>query len=45
MKDKRVRKALSLAIDRNYIIENIVKSGKPAGALVPKGVTDIKDII
>ena len=42
LKDKRVRKALSLAIDRNYIIENIVKSGKPAGALVPRGVTDIK---
>ena len=42
LKDKRVRRALSLAIDRNYIVENIVKSGKPAGALVPRGVTDIK---
>ena len=37
LKDKRVRKALSLAIDRNYIVENVLKSGKPAGALVPWG--------
>ncbi|MEI0594019.1 peptide ABC transporter substrate-binding protein [Brachyspira pilosicoli] len=42
LKDKRVRKALSLAIDRNYIVDNIIKSGKPAGALVPWGVTDVE---
>lgn len=40
LKDKRIRKALSLAIDRNYIIENIVKSGTPAGAFVPYGAPD-----
>ena len=42
LKDKRVRKALSLAIDRNYIVDNVLKSGKPAGALVPWGVTDVE---
>ncbi|MEI0747344.1 peptide ABC transporter substrate-binding protein [Brachyspira pulli] len=39
LSDVNVRKALSLAIDRNYIVENITKSGeKPAAALVPYGV-------
>ena len=40
LKDKRVRKALSLAIDRNYIIENVVKSGRAAGAFIPYGLSD-----
>ena len=32
LKDARVRKALSLVIDRNYIVENVTKGGqKPAG--------------
>ena len=30
LKNPKVRKALSLAIDRNYIVENIVKAGNPA---------------
>ncbi|WP_297248768.1 peptide ABC transporter substrate-binding protein [uncultured Brachyspira sp.] len=38
LKDDRVRKALSLVIDRNYIVNNVVKSGLPAGALVPFGI-------
>ena len=42
LKDKRVRRALSLAIDRNYIVDNVLKSGRPAGALVPWGVTDVE---
>ena len=42
MKDPRVRKALSLAIDRNYIVENVTKGGqKPAGGWVPYEVSDI----
>ena len=42
LKDKRVRRALSLAIDRNYIVENITKGGeKPAIAFVPYGLKDI----
>lgn len=37
-KDVRVRKALSLAIDRNYIVESVTKAGhKPAGAWIPFG--------
>lgn len=37
--DVNVRKALSLAIDRNYIVENITKSGeRPAAAFVPYGI-------
>ncbi|WP_295157092.1 peptide ABC transporter substrate-binding protein [uncultured Brachyspira sp.] len=40
-KDVRVRRALSLAIDRNYIVEQITMGGeKPAGALVPYGISD-----
>lgn len=39
--DVRVRKALSLAIDRNYIVEQIGKAGQePAPAFVPIGLTD-----
>ena len=39
LKDKRVRQALSLAIDRNYIVSNVTKGGQiPAGALVPPQV-------
>lgn len=42
LKDKRVRRALALAIDRNYIVENITKGGeKPAIAFVPYGLKDI----
>lgn len=41
LKDPRVRKALTLAIDRNYIIENVSKGGqRPAGAWVPYGISD-----
>lgn len=42
LKDPRVRKALSLAIDRNYIVENVTKGGqKPASGWVPYAVNDI----
>ncbi|WP_297277103.1 peptide ABC transporter substrate-binding protein [uncultured Brachyspira sp.] len=41
LKDVRVRRALSLAIDRNYIVEQVTMGGeKPAGALVPYGISD-----
>lgn len=37
-----VRKALVLAVDRNYIVKNIGKSGQqPAGAFVPTGLSDV----
>lgn len=43
LKDKRVRKALSLAIDRNYIVKNVTKGQEiPAAALVPYSVFDIE---
>lgn len=43
LKDKRVRKALALAIDRNYIVENITKGGEtPAAAFIPPGLKDVK---
>ena len=43
LKDPRVRKALSLVIDRNYIVENVTKGGqKPASAWVPYAVDDVK---
>lgn len=36
-----VRKALVLAVDREYIVKNIGKAGQqPAGAFVPTGLTD-----
>uniref|UniRef100_UPI003F4BD4EF peptide ABC transporter substrate-binding protein n=1 Tax=Brachyspira catarrhinii TaxID=2528966 RepID=UPI003F4BD4EF len=39
LNDKRVRQALSLAIDRKYLVENIVKGDQtPAGAFVPPAV-------
>lgn len=41
--DKRVRQALSLAIDRNYIVENVTKGGQiPAGAFVPTEVRGLE---
>ena len=41
LKDVRVRKALALAIDRNYIVEQVTKGGEtPANAFVPYGVND-----
>lgn len=42
LKDPRIRKALSLAIDRSYIVENVVITAKsPAGAWVPFGANDV----
>lgn len=39
--DARIRKAFSLAIDRNYIVENVSQSGEvPATGYVPAGVND-----
>ena len=36
LRDKRVRQALSLAIDRNYLVLNVTKGGQaPAGAFIP----------
>ena len=41
--DSRVRRALALAIDRNYIVESVNKSGQiPAGAFVPPLISDYK---
>ena len=41
--DSRVRRALSLAIDRNYLVEEVSKGGEvPAGAWIPYGVNDVK---
>ena len=41
LKDIRVRKALALAIDRNYIVEQVMKGGEtPANAFVPFGIRD-----
>lgn len=40
--DPRVREALTLAIDRKAIVENITKGGEvPAGAFVPYGLPDV----
>lgn len=37
-----VRKALVLAVDREYIVKNIGKAGQqPAGAFVPTGLSDV----
>lgn len=39
--DPRVRKALTLAIDRNYIVETVSKQGEvPAAAIVAEKVTE-----
>jgi oligopeptide transport system substrate-binding protein len=36
-----VRKAFSLAVDRNFIVEHVTRSGqKPAGGFVPAGMID-----
>lgn len=41
LRDIRIRKALALAIDRNYIIEQVTKGGEtPANAFVPFGIRD-----
>lgn len=43
LKNKDIRKALSLAIDRNYIVSNVAKGGQiPAGAFVPPSVSGLK---
>lgn len=40
-KDVRVRQALSLAIDRNFIVEAVSKGGQqPANTFVPTGLSD-----
>lgn len=42
LNDPRVRDALTLAIDRNYIVKNVTKGGQiPAGAFVPYGISDV----
>ena len=39
LKDAKVRKALSLAIDRKSIVNNVTKGGQtPAHGLVPEGI-------
>jgi oligopeptide transport system substrate-binding protein len=39
--DARVRKAFALAIDRNYIVNQVTRGGqKPAGGFVPAGMSD-----
>ena len=43
LKDTRIRKALSLAIDRNYIVENVVPTAKSTtSAWVPVGAYDVE---
>ncbi len=38
----KVRRAFSLAIDRNYIVEKVAKGGQtPASAYVPYGIADV----
>lgn len=42
LKDVKVRKALSLAIDRNYLVESVAKAGQlPADTYVPVGLSDV----
>lgn len=44
LKDKKVREALSLAIDRNHIVEKVSQGGeKPADSFVPVGVASEKE--
>ena len=44
LRDVRVRKALALAIDRNYIVKEVTKGGQvPAAAWVPNGISDTED--
>lgn len=41
--DARVRKAFSLAIDRNYIVNTVTQTGEvPAAGFVPSGIYDAK---
>lgn len=41
LNNEKVREALSLAIDRNYLVEKIAKGGQiPADTFVPTGLTD-----
>jgi oligopeptide transport system substrate-binding protein len=41
--DPRVRKAFSLAIDRNYIVNQITRTGEePASGFVPSGMSDVE---
>ena len=43
LKDARVRKALSLVIDRNYIVEKVALTAKsPTSAWVPVGAYDVE---
>lgn len=42
LKDKRVRRALALAIDRNYIVSQVTRGGQtPAAAVVPPQISDV----
>lgn len=39
----KIRKAFSLAIDRNYIVEKVSKGGEtPASGFIPYGIADVK---
>ncbi|HIT91186.1 MAG TPA: peptide ABC transporter substrate-binding protein, partial [Candidatus Merdenecus merdavium] len=43
--DPKVREAFSLAIDRNYIVEQVTRSGQvPAAAFVPYGILDAEGV-
>lgn len=43
LKDVKVRKALALAIDRNYIVTNVSKAGEqPADTFVATGLSDVE---
>ena len=42
LKNKMVRQALALAIDRNFISDNVLKGQIPAGAFVPPAIKGIK---
>lgn len=40
--DPNVRKAFSLAVDRNYLVDSVTAGGEiPASALVPDGLSDV----
>jgi oligopeptide transport system substrate-binding protein len=40
LKDPKVRQALTLAIDSQYLIDNIIGYGTPAAGIVPFGIVD-----
>lgn len=43
LRDVRIRKALALVIDRNYIVKEVTRAGQvPAAAWVPNGISDIE---